>query len=165
MPSHSFGIAWIAFALALVIHVADEARHDFLTTYNSTVRAIRARLPFLPIPTFTFKRWLAQLLAGILLLLCLSPFAFSGSHWLRVAALPLAALVGILNAALHLCSSAYFCRWMPSVYNVVGIFEAFDRFISHDIVDPLFNCQITRIDYFGAAALAGLSKGSYELKA
>jgi hypothetical protein len=27
-----FGIAWVLFALALVLHVTDEATHDFLRT-------------------------------------------------------------------------------------------------------------------------------------
>ena len=59
-----FGIAWLLFALAVALHVTDEATHDFLTTYNASVHAIRARLPFLPIPTFTFAVWLIGLIAG-----------------------------------------------------------------------------------------------------
>ncbi|HEV2341547.1 MAG TPA: HXXEE domain-containing protein [Candidatus Acidoferrales bacterium] len=113
----SFGIAWIVFALALALHVADEARHDFLSTYNPSVRAIRAKLPFLPIPTFTFRIWLSLLIAGIVLLLCLSPLAFSGNHALRLAARVLAIVVGIFNAVAHLASSAYLRRWLPGVYS------------------------------------------------
>lgn len=45
--------------------------HDFLTTYNAYVHAIRVWLPFLPLPTFTFAVWLTGLVAGILLLLVL----------------------------------------------------------------------------------------------
>lgn len=37
-----FGIAWVRFALAVAVHVTDEAMHDFLSPYNSSVRAIRA---------------------------------------------------------------------------------------------------------------------------
>lgn len=117
ITDHSFGIAWIAFALALALHVADEARHDFLSTYNPSVRAIRAKLPFLPIPTFTFRIWLSLLIAGIFLLLCLSPLAFSGNHALRLIARVLAIVVGIFNAVAHLASSAYLRRWMPGVYS------------------------------------------------
>lgn len=36
-----FGIAWVTFTLAVAVHVADEAMHDFLSTYNSTVCAHR----------------------------------------------------------------------------------------------------------------------------
>ncbi len=110
-----FGIAWVMFALAVAVHVTDEAMHDFLSTYNSSVRAIRARLPFLPLPTFSFRIWLTLLIAGILLALCLSPSAFRGDSWLRIVSRPLGILVGVLNAALHIGSSIYFHRWMPGV--------------------------------------------------
>jgi hypothetical protein len=117
IPRRHFGIAWISFALALALHVTDEATHDFLSTYNPSVRAIRARLPFLPLPTFTFGVWLALLISGIILLLCLSPLAFRGNRWLRVVSWPLAIVVGVMNAALHISSSIYFHRWMPGVYS------------------------------------------------
>jgi uncharacterized membrane protein required for colicin V production len=112
-----FGIAWVMFALAVAVHVTDEATHDFLSTYNSSVRTIRARLPFLPLPTFSFRVWLALLIAGIFLLLCLSPLAFRGNSWLRIVCRPLGILVGLLNATLHIGSSIYFHRWMPGVYS------------------------------------------------
>ena len=86
MRTRRFGIAWVAFALALALHVPDEATHNFLASYNPGVLAIRARFPFLPLPTFTFGVWLSLLIAGITLLLCLSPLAFRGSRWLRMAA-------------------------------------------------------------------------------
>jgi len=112
-----FGIAWLTFALAVLVHVTDEALHDFLSTYNSSVRAIRARWPFLPLPTFSFRIWLALLIAGIFLMLCLSPLAFRGDSWLRTVSRPLGILVGVLNATLHIGSSVYFHRWMPGVYS------------------------------------------------
>lgn len=117
MGTRSFGIAWIGFALALALHVTDEATHDFLASYNPSVLAIRARFPMLPLPTFTFGVWLSLLIAGIALLLCLSPLAFRGSRWLRLTAWPLGLLVGIANASLHISSSIYFRRWMPGVYS------------------------------------------------
>jgi uncharacterized membrane protein required for colicin V production len=112
-----FGIAWVMFALAVAVHFTDEAMHDFLSTYNSSVRAIRARLPFLPLPTFSFRVWLTLLIAGILLALWLSPLAFRGDSWLRIVSQHLGILVGVLNAALHIGSSIYFHRWMPGVYS------------------------------------------------
>ena len=117
MTNQPFGIAWVAFALAAAVHVWDEAKHNFLATYNPSVRAIRSRLPFLPLPTFTFRVWLGLLIAGIIVLLSLSPLAFGGSYWLRLVSRPLAIVVGVLNAALHLGSSVYFRRWMPGVYS------------------------------------------------
>ena len=118
IPSNrSFGIAWLLFAIGFGLHFADEATHNFLSTYNPSVRAIRARFPFLPLPTFTFAVWLTLLTVVILLLLCLSPLAFRGSRWLRIVSLPLGIVVGVLNAALHIGSSVYFHRWMPGVFS------------------------------------------------
>ena len=110
----NFGLAWIAFALAVALHVADEASHDFLAVYNPNARAIRAKL-HLPIPVFTFRGWLTALIAGIALLLLLSPLALHGAHWLRMTALPLALLVGILNGLLHIASSLFYRRTMAGV--------------------------------------------------
>lgn len=93
-PNRGFGIAWLLFAIALGFHVADEATHNFLSTYNPSVRAIRERFPFLLLPTFTFAVWLTLLIVGILLLLCLSPLAFRGAPWLRIVSLPLGIVVG-----------------------------------------------------------------------
>lgn len=116
VETHSrLGRAWFVFALALACHVADEATHDFLSVYNPNALAIRARFPFLPIPTFTFREWLAGLLAGIVLLLCLTPLANRGVRWIRVAAFPLAIVVGIANGLAHIISSIYFHRLMPGV--------------------------------------------------
>jgi len=116
-PNRGFGIAWLLFAIALGFHVADEATHNFLSTYNPSVRAIRERFPFLSLPTFTFAVWLTLLIVGILLSLCLSPLAFRGTPWLRIVSLPLGIVVGVLNAALHIGSSIHFHRWMPGVFS------------------------------------------------
>ncbi len=105
------------FAATLALHVFDEATHDFLAVYNPTVEAIRARIPFLPLPTFTFRVWATSLGAGVVLLLCASPLAFRGVPWLRRAAVPFGIVVGVLNASLHLLSSAYYHRWMPGAYS------------------------------------------------
>lgn len=110
-----FGFAWVAFALAVALHVADEAAHDFLSVYNPAVRAIRQTLPFLPLPTFSFAAWIGGLIAGIVLLLLLSPLAFDGDSHLRLIAWPLAVIIGIGNGLLHLAGSAYSRRWMPGV--------------------------------------------------
>ena len=117
MSNLAFGVAWVGFALAVAVHVADEAAHDFLSVYNPTVRAIRARLPFLPMPTFTFAVWIGGLAAGIALLLLVSPLAFAGDERLRLIAWPLAILVGIGNGLLHLVASAWQRRRMPGVYS------------------------------------------------
>src|SRR6266487_403650 len=78
-----FGVAWVALCIALGIHVADEALSDFLSVYNPAVRAIRARFPFLPLPTFTFRVWLTGLVLAVVVLASLTPFAFWGAGWMR----------------------------------------------------------------------------------
>jgi hypothetical protein len=119
-----FGWSWVGFALAVAVHVADEAAHDFLSVYNPMVEAVRARLPFLPLPTFTFDVWIGGLIAGILLLLALSPLAFRGNRWLVRIAWPLAILVGIGNAFGHLGGSLWFGRPMPGVLSAPLILAA-----------------------------------------
>jgi hypothetical protein len=39
--------------------VTDEALTDFLSVYNPAVQAIRKRVPFIPLPIFKFRVWLA----------------------------------------------------------------------------------------------------------
>ena len=117
MAAHAFGIAWVLFALTFAIHFTDEALHGFLAEYNSRVRMIGNKLPLLPVPTFSFASWLALLIAGFVFLLCLSPLAFHGSGWLRIVARPIAVVVGIFNAGLHLVGSIWYQRRMPGLYS------------------------------------------------
>jgi len=111
-----FGFAWVALCVCLAVHVADEALTDFLSVYNPNVLAIRRRLPFLPLPTFTFKVWLGLLISAVVVLLALSPFAFRGAPWM----VPLSSVFGVimfLNGLEHVISSIYLRRWMPGVYS------------------------------------------------
>lgn len=135
--SSSFGLAWVGFAAALAVHVYDEATHGFLSVYNPTVQAMRARIRHLPLPTFTFVTWITGLSVGIALLLCLSPLAFRETRWLRRVALPLGILVGIFNATLHLVSSAYYHRWMPGVFSSPLLLTAAVFLLVSSRTDPL----------------------------
>jgi hypothetical protein len=111
-----FGFAWIAACVAFAVHVADEALTDFLSVYNPAVRAIRARLPFLPLPTFTFRVWLSGLVLAVVVLASLTPFAFRGAAWMR----PIAYAFGIVmagNGLLHLAGSAYTRKVIPGTYS------------------------------------------------
>ena len=110
------GRPWVALCLALALHVADEATHDFLSVYNPTVLALRRRIPWLPLPTFTFPVWLAGLIAAVILLLCLSPFAFRGKRWMRPISF-IFALFMTLNGLQHIAGSIYMDRFMPGVYS------------------------------------------------
>jgi hypothetical protein len=114
--SRNYGRGWLALTLALAVHVADEAATGFLSLYNPTVRGLRERIPWLPLPTFSFEAWLGGLAAAIVLLLFLTKPAFANSPSLR----PLAyvfAVVMLGNGMLHLASSIYLRRPAPGVFS------------------------------------------------
>jgi len=118
-----FGFAWLALCVAFGIHVVDEALTDFLSVYNPAVRSIRARFPFLPLPTFTFRGWLTGLVLAVVVLASLTPFAYRGAGWMR----PIADAVGIVmlgNGLLHLAGSVYMRKAMPGVYSAPLILGA-----------------------------------------
>ena len=118
-----FGLAWVALCGALAIHVADEALTDFLSVYNPAVRAIRARFPLLPLPTFTFPVWLGGLITVTIVLFALSPAAFRGEPVMRPAAYVFGAVMAG-NGVLHLVGSAYMRKAMPGVYSAPVILAA-----------------------------------------
>ena len=118
-----FGVAWVALCIALSIHVVDEALTDFLSVYNPAVRAVRARFPFLPLPTFTLPYWLGGLIMVTVFLFALAPAAFRGEPGMR----PAAYIFGIVmagNGLLHLGGSVYMRRAMPGVYSAPIILAA-----------------------------------------
>ena len=105
------------------MHVVDEALTDFLSVYNPAVRAIRARFPFLPLPTFTFPVWLGGLITVTIVLFALSPAAFRGEPVMR----PAAYVFGVVmagNGMLHLVGSVYMRKAMPGVYSAPIILAA-----------------------------------------
>ena len=110
----NFGLAWIAFAVTIALHATDEATHDFLGVYNPNAQAIRRRF-HVPIPVFTLRGFAIALSSAVCLLLILTPLAFHGTHWIQIAAIPVAILAGIGNGCLHLGGSLLYRRWMPGV--------------------------------------------------
>jgi hypothetical protein len=80
---------------ALALHVADEALTGFLAVYNPTVAALRTRIPWLPLPVFSFQVWLGGLVMLVGILTALSPAAFRGREWIR----PVAYFLSILMCA------------------------------------------------------------------
>jgi hypothetical protein len=107
-----FGWAWLALALTPALHVTDEALTRFLSVYNPAVRTLRAQVPFLPVPTFTFAVWLAGLVLGISVLLAVSVSAFRGARWLALLAYPLGILM-FANGMGHAAGTLYMRRLMP----------------------------------------------------
>jgi hypothetical protein len=112
----TYGPAWIVLCLALAVHVTDEALTDFLSVYNATIVALRHRLPFLPLPTFTFRVWLTGLILAVIALLVLSLFAFRDATWMKAMAYGFAFLM-MANGLQHLVGSIYMGRLMPGVYS------------------------------------------------
>ena len=110
------GWAWVGLALSLGVHVADEALTDFLSVYNPAVEAIRQRVPWIPLPTFTFPIWLAGLVLLVSVLLLFSTPAFRGARWMVWLAYPLGVIM-VLNGVGHLAGSIYLGRPMPGVYS------------------------------------------------
>ena len=123
-PASHLGWAWVLLCLALAAHVTDEALTGFLSVYNPTVLAMRARLPWWPMPAFGFREWLAGLIAAVLLLLALSPLAFRNARGLRPLAY-LFAVIMLLNGLGHTLGTiagrtvaeVRFPRPMPGFYS------------------------------------------------
>lgn len=113
----SLGPPWLAVNAAFALHVLDEATSDFLAWYNPRALAIRQALGGLPFPpTFTFWPWLLGLIAAVLVLFALTPFAFRATPWLRSVAL----VVGIIqtgNGLLHLGAAALARRRVPGLWS------------------------------------------------
>jgi hypothetical protein len=119
-----FGAPWLALCGGFVLHVIDEALTDFLSVYNPSVVTLRAQMPWLPLPTFTFEWWLAGLILVNIVLLLLTPYAFRGARGLRAVAYAFAVIM-ILNALGHTAGtvagqtvgSVRFPRPMPGFYS------------------------------------------------
>jgi hypothetical protein len=108
--------AWVGLAVALALHVTDEALTGFLPVYNRIVEGIRANYSWVPLPTFTFPVWLTGLVLGIVFLFVFTPAVSRGARWIRVVSLVLS-IVMIGNALGHLGASLYWGRVAPGAYS------------------------------------------------
>jgi len=109
-------LSWIALVVALGVHVADEATHDFLGVWNPLVESLRQRIPLLPLPTFSFELWLGGLIVAVFVLLSLTSFVRRGATWMR----PLSYIFAIFmfgNGLLHILGSLYQGRLLPGVFS------------------------------------------------
>lgn len=117
MAPADLGLAWLVAVIALALHVADEASHDFLAWYNPRALRIRQALHGVPFPpTFTFFPWLIGLTVAVLALAALTPLAYAGRPWLRPLAFLLAA-IHLGNGLLHLGASLLARRQVPGVWS------------------------------------------------
>ncbi len=123
-PAARLGWAWLLLCLAVAAHVTDEALTGFLSVYNPTVLAMRARFPWWPMPTFGFREWLAGLIVAVAIGLALSPLAFRNARWFRPLAWFLAVMM-LLNGLAHTLGTIFgrtapevrFPRPMPGFYS------------------------------------------------
>lgn len=109
-------VAWVALCLALAVHVADEALTDFLSVYNPAIISIRERLPWLPLPTFTFEVWLGGLIVAVIVLTSLTAFVLRGARFMTPLSYAFGALM-LGNGLLHIAGSLQLGRPMPGVYS------------------------------------------------
>ncbi len=105
-------MAWLFLAVALGLHVIDEAVTDFLPLYNSIVTSLRESYSWIFLPTFSFSGWLTGLIIGVGILLALTPLVFSGNTHLRPVAYSLSVLM-TFNALAHLAGSVYLGEIAP----------------------------------------------------
>jgi hypothetical protein len=111
--ARSFGTPWLLLCLAFVMHVWDEAAHDFLSYYNSTVLALYGHFSWFPRMDMHVRTWLAALLVANLVLLVLTPWAYRNARWLRPLAYGFAG-IQLLNGTGHVLA-AIRGRTVPSV--------------------------------------------------
>jgi hypothetical protein len=116
VTNRRWALAWAALCAAFALHVLDEAGNDFLSWYTPNVRAIRARVPWLPIPMFTFRVWITGLTIVVIALAALTPLVRRGHRWL----VPVAYVYGIIhvaNAISHITVSIAGRWFAPGVYS------------------------------------------------
>ncbi len=104
--------AWLWLVAALALHVTDEALTGFLDFYNPLVLAIRDKISWFPMPTFTFGAWLAGLVVAVIVLALLAPAVRRGAAGTRLASWIFSGIM-FLNGLGHLAGSLYFDRWLP----------------------------------------------------
>ncbi len=116
MPGAAWRRAWLSLAVVLAFHVADEASHDFLASYNPIAASIQARLGGFPFPpVFSFRVWLVGLVAMVLLCIAITPLLEPRRPWTVNVAMAWA-LIHTGNGLVHVAGSIVAGRLMPGVW-------------------------------------------------
>ncbi len=110
----NFGTPWLMLCLAFALHVWDEAAHDFLSYYNSTVLALYGHFSWFPRMDMEFRTWIAAMLMANSVLLALTPWGYRNARWLRPLAYVFAG-IQLLNGAGPILA-AIRGRTVPSVH-------------------------------------------------
>ena len=106
--------AWISLALVFVLHVSDEASHDFLRFYNPNVRIIRQSLGIPFPPELSYPQFIGGMMALVILCAFLTPLLDRGRRWTLIVA-RIWAMVQIANGLQHIVTSIAVGRMMPGV--------------------------------------------------
>jgi hypothetical protein len=122
--SRRLGISWLLLVTTVAAHIADEAMTGFLGIYNPTVLELRRNIPWIRLPTFTFRAWLSGLIVALVIAMLATPLAFRAPRSFRVVAVVCAVFM-ILNGLNHLLGTALghtfsdirFARPMPGTYS------------------------------------------------
>lgn len=109
-------VAWVLLCLALALHIADEALTGFLSAYNPAIISIRERLPWLPLPTFTFEAWLGGLIVAVIILSSLTVLVLRGAR-LMISISYVFGVLMLCNGLVHLVASLEMERRMPGLYS------------------------------------------------
>lgn len=111
---NGIGAAWLAAAIALGLHVVDEAATDFLAWYNPVAARIRARIHIPFPPSFTFWPWLIGLSMVTAILLALTSLAFTNERAIIGPAV-FVGIIHIFNGLLHTVAAIRFRRRVPGL--------------------------------------------------
>lgn len=124
--SNGIGRPWLALCFSLTAHVAEEAFTGFLPVYGDATRAVSELFPYFPSPSLVLavSMWLS--VAFVATLTGLSPFAYRGAVWMRIATIGIA-LVVLANVSGHAVGSVMAGHALPGVYTtpllaVVGVY-------------------------------------------
>ena len=102
-------VSWLILVLCLSLHVIDEALNHFLELYNPIVLKIRESIPFIPLPTFTFKTWITGLSILKILLFILTPLVYK-RHKFTIRAIQIFSVLMIFNGLGHIVGSLYYSK-------------------------------------------------------
>jgi uncharacterized protein with HXXEE motif len=109
-------VAWVLLCLALAVHIVDEALSGFLSAYNPAIMAIHERLPWLPLPTFTFEAWLGSLIVAVIISSSLTVLVLRGMRLMISISFVFGVLM-LCNGLVHLVASLEMERPMPGLYS------------------------------------------------
>ena len=124
--SNGIGRPWLALCFCLTVHVAEEAFIGFLPFYSDATRAVSELFPYVTSPSLVLaiSMWLS--VAFVATLTALTPFAYRGASWMRVATIGVA-LIALANVSGHIGGSLLVGSALPGVYTtpllaLVGVY-------------------------------------------